>query len=60
MVHVIELLPDSAEKPRPLFASDEDYARFRESFMEEVIPQQEKWTEARRRSEEKARQRLLR
>lgn len=60
MVQTIELLPDAAEKPRPLFPNPEDYARFREAFMEEVIPQQEKWTEARRRSEEKARQRLLR
>jgi hypothetical protein len=60
MVHTIELLPDDAEQPRPLFENEEDYTRFRESFMAEVIPQQEEWLEARRKSEEEARQRLLR
>ena len=60
MVHTIELLPNDTEKPRPLFDNEDDYARFRESFMAEVIPQQEEWTAARRRSEEDARQRLLR
>ena len=60
MVHTIELLPNDTEKPRPLFDNEDDYARFCESFMAEVIPQQEEWTAARRRSEEDARQRLLR
>jgi hypothetical protein len=60
MVHAIELLPNASEKSRPLFKDEKEYARFRESFMAEVIPQQEQWMEARRRSEEEAQQRLLR
>ena len=60
MVHTIELLPEETEKPRPLFDNEAEYSRFRESFMAEVIPQQEEWSEARRKSEEEARQRLLR
>lgn len=60
MVQAIELLPSDTEQPRLLFENEADYARFRESFMAEVIPQQEEWLEARRKSEEEARQRLLR
>lgn len=60
MVQTIELLPKNTEQPRPAFKDSDDYARFRDSFMAEVIPQQEQWQEARRKSEEEARQRLLR
>ncbi|HXR46016.1 MAG TPA: hypothetical protein VN784_01130 [Candidatus Limnocylindrales bacterium] len=60
MVHTIELLPNVAEKSRRLFSDENEYARFRESFVADVKPQQEEWSEARRKSEEEARQRLLR
>ena len=60
MADTLELLPNEQEISRPLFASEEDYERFRESFIETVEPQQEKWMEARRKSEEESRQRLLR
>jgi hypothetical protein len=55
----IEILPEEAEKSRRLF-SDEEYEKFRESFVDEVIPQQQQWLELRRRSEEQARQRFVR
>lgn len=60
MPPTLELLPDQAKTATPLFSSPEDYAQFRETFMVEVIPRQEEWLEARRKSEEEARQRLLR
>lgn len=60
MPHPLELLPDENQLATPLFPTPEEYVEFRESFMEEVIPRQEQWLEARRKSEEEARQRLLR
>ena len=60
MPNTLELLPDEAALSQPLFSTEEAYVEFRESFMEEVIPKQEKWLEARRKSEEEARLRLLR
>lgn len=59
MPQTLELLPDENQTATPLF-SPEEYAEFRRSFMDEVIPLQEVWLEARRKSEEEARQRLLR
>jgi hypothetical protein len=56
----IEFLPDDAERRRPLFANDEEYSEFRKEFAEQVSPQQQEWLEARRRSEEKARERFIR
>lgn len=56
----LQLLPDENQTATPLFPTEEEYAEFRQSFMDEVIPRQEEWLEARRKSEEEARQRLLR
>ncbi len=60
MPESLELLPAEPGVARSLFASDADYSRFRESFMDEVQPKQDVLLEARRLSEEEARQRLLR
>lgn len=56
----LELLPEATKLAKPLFAKEEDYDKFREDFIETVTPELEKWAEARRKSEEEARQRLLR
>lgn len=60
MPETFELLPSNPGLARPLFEKEDDYLRFRESFTDTVVPKQEEWMEARRRSEEEARQRLLR
>lgn len=60
MPEVLELLPENPGLATPLFDSEVDYTRFREEFIKTVSPELEKWMEARRRSEEEARQRLLR
>lgn len=60
MPEILELLPDENEAASPLFESQREYFFFRESFMDEVIPKQEYWLEARLKSEEESRQRLLR
>jgi hypothetical protein len=60
MAETYELLPNNPGLARPLFENDDDYLRFRESFTDTVVPEQEEWMKARRRSEEEARQRLLR
>lgn len=60
MPPTLELLPEENQTAAPLFRTDEEYADFRQSFMDEVIPLQEEWLEARRKSEEESRQRLLR
>lgn len=59
MADTLEILPNEKELSRPLF-SDEEYAEFRENFIETVAPQQEQWQEVRRKSEEDAHTRLLR
>lgn len=59
MVPDIEILEDQATVSQPVFESDEEYLAFRDSFAEQVMPEQEKWIEVRRLSEEEARQRLL-
>jgi hypothetical protein len=60
MADTLDLLPNEKELSRPLFASDEEYAEFRENFIETVAPQHEEWQEVRRKSEEDAHTRLLR
>ena len=60
MSEILELAPGENIVSQPLFATEEAYQQFRESYMEEVIPKLEKWQEARRKSEEESRQRLLR
>jgi hypothetical protein len=60
MVHAIELNSNATSKPRRFFSNEKEYARFRKSFVTEVKPRQEEWSEARRKSEQEARQRLLR
>ncbi len=60
MPPVIELIPNEAEVAQPLFSDEDAYNRFRESFMDEVIPELDRLLEARRKSEQEARQRLLR
>lgn len=60
MPEILELLPDTTEVATPLFVSQQEYIVFREAFMQVVIPQQEEWLEARMKSEEESRQRLLR
>ena len=59
MPDTLELISNQAQIAAALFANKQDYVAFRESFMAEVIPQQEEWLKARRKSEEEARQRLL-
>lgn len=60
MNEILELIPAEAGVPKPLFATAADYERFRESFMDAVIPQQEAWREARIRSAEEAGRRIVR
>lgn len=60
MFKTFELLPQEETLSTPLFSSDASYEQFREAFIEQVAPEQEKWQEARLKSEEEARQRLLR
>jgi hypothetical protein len=55
----IEILPNHSEESEQLF-SEKEYEAFRESFVKEVVPQQQEWLEVRRRSEEQARQRFVR
>ena len=59
MLHTLELLPDAEQTATQLFPTAEEYEKFRQTFMDEVIPRQEEWLEARRKSEEEARQRLV-
>jgi hypothetical protein len=60
MPEVIELIPNQATLTQPLFPDAKGYAEFRESFMDQVIPELERLQEARRKSEQESRQRLLR
>ena len=60
MPEVIELIPNQAAVAQPLFPDAKAYAEFRESFMNEVIPEMERLQEARRKSEQESRERLLR
>jgi hypothetical protein len=60
MSEILELLPNQSEVAGELFETEQEYAEFRDAFMREVIPQQEEWLKARRKSEEEARQKLLR
>ncbi|MBI5423234.1 MAG: hypothetical protein HZA32_04055 [Opitutae bacterium] len=59
MPPAIELVPNQATLAKPLFPTEEAYNEFRESFMEEAIPELDRLLEARRKSEQEARQRLL-
>lgn len=59
MPPVIELVPNEAAVAKPLFADEQAYTAFRESFMDEAIPELDRLLEARRKSEQDARQRLL-
>lgn len=59
MLDTLDIIPEKAET-RPHFESIEEYERFREEFVGRIVPIQDKWREARRRSEEEARHRLLR
>lgn len=56
----IELVPGERMLSSDLFKTEIDYAKFRESFISEVLPEQERWLEIRRQSEEESRVRLLR
>jgi len=60
MPEIIEILSAAEIAAQPLFRSDEEYLAFRDAFVDEVEPKQDEWLEARRLSEEEARQRLLR
>lgn len=59
MPPTIEILPNQTEVAMPLFPDQADYNSFRESFMEKAIPELDILLEARRKSEQEARQRLL-
>lgn len=59
MPPVIEILPNQAKVAKPLFSSRSDYNQFRESFMAKAKPDLDRLLEARRKSEQAARQRLL-
>lgn len=52
------LLPEETQLT-PLFPDDSDYREFRARYAEDVRPKLEELREARRKSEEDARQRLL-
>lgn len=43
----------------PVYETQKEYNEFRERFMARVIPEQEKYEDAHRRSEQEARQRFL-
>lgn len=60
MPQVIELVPNQAAVATPLFPDNEAYNEFRESFMDEAIPELDRLLDARRKSEQEARERLLR
>jgi hypothetical protein len=60
MPPTIEVIPNQAEQTKPLFDCEEDYALFRESFTNQAIPEVERTLEARRKSEQASRERLLR
>ena len=60
MPPVLELVPNEADISKPLFPDDAAYQQFRESFIESMAPELERLQEARRKSEQEARQRLLR
>ena len=60
MSQTLELLPDQQERLEPFFKDEADYLKFREWYIEEVGPELERLAEARRKSEQEARQRLLR
>ncbi|MSU49002.1 MAG: hypothetical protein EXS37_07950 [Opitutus sp.] len=60
MPEILELIPNQAAVMQPLFPDATAYAEFRESFMNEVIPELERLQEARRKSEQESRERLLR
>lgn len=52
----LELVPEQAKVSKPLFSSEADYQEFRHSYKEEITPQLERFREARRQSEEEAKQ----
>ena len=56
MYQTLELIPGQAAVSQPLFEQEADYQEFRRSFAEEVAPQLERFREARRQSEEDAKQ----
>jgi hypothetical protein len=60
MPPVLELVPNEAAISKPLFADETEYNQFRDSYMDEVIPELDRLLEARLKSEQEARQRLLR
>lgn len=59
MPPTIEFLPNQSEVAKPLFADQAAYNEFREDFMSQAIPELDRLMEARRKSEQEARQRLL-
>ncbi len=59
MLDSLTIIPEEAET-QSHFKTPEEYERFREEFVDRIVPIQEQWREARRRSEEEARHRLLR
>lgn len=60
MSKALELLPENPGLASPLFATEADYLKFRGEYVETVLPELEKWMDARRKSEDEARQRILR
>jgi len=60
MPEIIELLPEAPGLAHPFFEDEQEYNLFRERFIQMVTPELERWQEARRKSEEESRQRLLR
>lgn len=59
MPAVLEIIPDQDRRTEPLFESEEDFVRFSEAFVSRVSPELEKANEARVKSEQEARERLL-
>lgn len=57
-ISLSSILPDGNEST-PLFESPQDYREFRERYVEAMRPELEQQSEARRKSEEEARRRLL-
>jgi hypothetical protein len=54
-----EIIPGQAQLSEPLFKSEREYENFRRSYAEQIAPELERLSEARRQSEEESKQHLM-
>lgn len=59
MSNKLEVIPNQEKVSRPLFSSQDEYDRFRETYMDAVIPELERLREARMKSELESHQRIV-